>query len=282
MTKRIQALSDLPDWFNLPRYSWTKTIDPVELVIEFSYRAITHDAGKSHPGWPHMLRLITSGNGRVVSNSAIPNSESTSVQDFERELAQQIGENIGLVLDRGAAVSPLQVNYVTYLANRLAEHLPSPPHQDGISLMGGDTISFDAYMASKVDSPDDFGERVKCEIDLTLSDQTILRELRELLPLWRKSLSEIIGQELSSGTPAFSDLEKISHYRVIPLLDLVIWAKEAGSSIPLRLLRAAIFPNGERGEDDIRKMIFPFIERMTTTTGISRLRSAALVAEDRG
>lgn len=83
----------------------------------------------------------------------------------------------------------------------------------------------------------------------------------KLLPAWRRQLS-IPEPKHSIGKDA--PIKKITEYRVIPYLDLIVWAKLSKVKIPNRVMALALFPYGEKGEIEFVQTIIPFIKRITS------------------
>ena len=51
----------------------------------------------------------------------------------------------------------------------------------------------------------------------------------------------------------YPEYQKWVDYSVLPYLDLKLWAEEEGCSIPYRVMADAIFPDGDKGEEMVRK-----------------------------
>ena len=51
----------------------------------------------------------------------------------------------------------------------------------------------------------------------------------------------------------YPEYQKWVDYAVLPYLDLKLWAEEESCSIPNRVMADAIFPNGDKGEEMVRK-----------------------------
>ena len=48
-----------------------------------------------------------------------------------------------------------------------------------------------------------------------------------------------------------SEISKIRSYRIIPILDLMIWEAQTDNSVPKSVIAALVFPIGEMGSEDL-------------------------------
>ena len=104
----------------------------------------------------------------------------------------------------------------------------------------------------------DTGYEANISINLNAPDYQILQELKQLLPGYRKELKARTPRKLFKQT----DLRKILEYKIIPLSDLILWSKAEKKSISLNILADALFPDGSKDEEDIRKTVIPFMEKV--------------------
>ena len=92
------------------------------------------------------------------------------------------------------------------------------------------------------------------------TDKEIKADLEKLLPAWREAL-EIDEPEGIYYSKAL-DYEKVASYGIIPLLDLMIWEKLTNQKIPLRVLVVALFPRGEKGENELKQTVIPLAMKL--------------------
>lgn len=109
---------------------------------------------------------------------------------------------------------------------------------------------FDDPVSSVLENPLSSGANIR--IDLNLTDKNILEELKKRLPKLRE---EAGTNPLKGKSRRAMDLEDLTKFAVLPYLDLQIWAQEKGISIPKRIIAGAIYPNDERGENDIKTTV---------------------------
>ncbi len=75
------------------------------------------------------------------------------------------------------------------------------------------------------------------------TDAEILAELAQLLPLWRKQLTLPEPTKSEVGTVGPSAIRRIIDYKVIPMLDLMLWAKIEGFEYSAEQLSRILFPD---------------------------------------
>jgi hypothetical protein len=72
--------------------------------------------------------------------------------------------------------------------------------------------------------PDQFSRTVMFEIDLASgTDEEIAESLKAALPQWRK-IKGIEPDPLESVRFGYGTIKKLISYRVIPMLDILVWA----------------------------------------------------------
>ena len=72
--------------------------------------------------------------------------------------------------------------------------------------------------------PDQFSRTVMFEIDLASgTDEEIAESLKTALPQWRK-VKGIDENPLESVRFGYGTIKKLISYRVIPMLDILVWA----------------------------------------------------------
>ena len=103
-------------------------------------------------------------------------------------------------------------------------------------------------------------EAIWLSVDLSnYTDKELVHIFKEFLPIWRSELDipepqNILGKD--------SEQKKLFEYRVIPLIDLLIWSNLNAISIPNRIMAVALFPDGEKGEIEFLQTILPFVKKV--------------------
>jgi hypothetical protein len=91
---------------------------------------------------------------------------------------------------------------------------------DGYSING--EVQEEALIESL---PDQFEKTIMLEIDLSSgTDEEIAESLKAALPQWRKYM-EIDENPLNSVRFGYGTIKKLINYRIIPMLDILVWAE---------------------------------------------------------
>ena len=105
--------------------------------------------------------------------------------------------------------------------------------------------------------------RIYISFDLKFStDEEILNSMQTLLPLWRKEYG-VSKKEM--GSFGLSRIIKIVDYRIIPMVDLLLWANWKNVSLSNTLLSRVLYPDmtdDVRGEDQIKETDRPIAEKV--------------------
>ncbi|EIX9658222.1 DUF6387 family protein [Klebsiella pneumoniae] len=99
-----------------------------------------------------------------------------------------------------------------------------------------------------------------------LTDEEVVEHVKRMLPRWRK--------EYGTGEPAIntsrfglSTVKKLIHYRIIPMLDLMLWEKRNGARISYEQMSRLLYPDDSnviRGGAQIKDTDRPLAERALT------------------
>lgn len=256
--EKIKSVEQLPTWFNINSYL-NKEYTDHEIFEQLERRTIILDeaeepsvlAAEAHLYWQD---IIISGHANEISTEKINEYLNISPENEEKTQkrlleAQKFSCD---ALPGGTFISPiclLSAHMMGYFANdKLGIEVI-----DGTSYIpknNGGLRSYDLARGSQ--------EEVSICLNLNASDAEILDELKTLLPIYRK----LMGIKATSPAYRASDIKKITKYRVLPMLDLKIWATLSNKEIALSVLSKAIYFEDEKGEDNIKKTIYPFMEKV--------------------
>lgn len=104
-------------------------------------------------------------------------------------------------------------------------------------------------------------------IDLSLPDKLLIDQFSVLLKELR----------MARPCPKINNFNAWVRSAVLPYLDLEIWAKETGVLITNKLMADAIFPNGEGGEEDVRKTTKKYAKELLSDKKLHLLASIASI-----
>ncbi|MCL5272696.1 MAG: DUF6387 family protein [Gammaproteobacteria bacterium] len=259
--KRIKHVSELPDWFKLEKYEFTKNIKSV--------------------GWYEQLYART-----IIVHDAEEVSESLSDQFVEFKLAvEAIQENPNIDI-----TSDKRLSDQIPLGGVLHQLKPKRPHY----MLGIHSISLRDYVTelrcidknklkfaldwfhSKDNKPLDselpkwMNEPLwKTRVDisnglvdtlsifLALPDELLLANFKQYLAHARKrGLTPLLKPFTNNDFKNWAELQ------ILAYIDLSLWAKLNNVSIPCRVIADAIFPNGDKGEETVRKTVKPLVKNL--------------------
>lgn len=113
-------------------------------------------------------------------------------------------------------------------------------------------------------------ESLFLSIDVSTPDDILLSEFKRLIPIWRNELN--VEKRLSVSSSWAVIKKKILDYKVIPYIDLTIWANANNIVIPHGVMAIALFPYGERDLFSIIQTIKPFVETLVMFESLEKLR----------
>ncbi|EAM8616015.1 hypothetical protein JP88_003365 [Salmonella enterica subsp. enterica] len=153
---------------------------------------------------------------------------------------------------------------------RLAE-LSIVAMQRGIFLwQGDDEYILNRHFAKKLigdGMPDLFDRTVMFEVDLASgTDEEIAESLKSVLPQWRK-VKHISPDPVEAIRFGYGTIKKIINNRIIPMLDILVWAQEHGvrvSDIVLSRLLYSLDDEDIRSEEHIKDTDRPLAMKAAT------------------
>lgn len=107
-------------------------------------------------------------------------------------------------------------------------------------------------------------------VDLSLPKTTLL----EAFERW---LDSTVSEKNIEQAKRFaeSDFKKWHEYRVLPYLDLYIWEKQTRNKIPLRVYANAFYPDGSRGEANLKTTTLVHAREFLEGSVLSELKAQA-------
>jgi hypothetical protein len=158
-------------------------------------------------------------------------------------------------LPYSSAIQPLPINTVITLYDQIKKEIncnESINPYDGIL-----QIDNGRYLLADIDAMD-FSEsdsKLHLQIDLTVPNNEIIRQLKVLLP----DLRERKNIEAGKFTFIQGDEKKIISHQVIPYLDLSFWSTHSSCELTAKDMSELLFPKWlERDEKFIRETLKPF------------------------
>lgn len=274
---KIERVEDLPDWFDLAKYSECETFGAVAWLEQLERR---QELLELHPSrvhvsipedpeswqtflfdfWKHAMHestqkvryapLDSPSNGKIYEWMASPNSQPIRKISAE-DLAWQIirdrdAERAGKVplglSTRWDAINPDKVSAFTFIS-----YIEAP-------------LSINHYKGAL--------EIPIIQVDVGASDAV----LKAAFSAWLKTVRGSQKAELPKRPKALYG--RWARYGVLPYLDLMIWSMETGIHIPDRVMSAAI-STYDAGEANLRKTVAPLAEGLLRD--LSELQALAAI-----
>ncbi|UGB04197.1 DUF6387 family protein [Leclercia sp. G3L] len=109
-------------------------------------------------------------------------------------------------------------------------------------------------------------------VDLYQNDEVLITNFAKLLDKWRSEL----GVELKKPSIGSWDItkRKIIEYKIIPMIDLELWASMSAKKINHGVLAVALFPLGDGNMDSfkIAQTVKPFIGKVLNKNSLEKIR----------
>ncbi|MEH6365561.1 MAG: DUF6387 family protein [Pseudomonas marincola] len=242
---KIDSVKDLPDWFDLVKYSGVESFSAKDWFRELSFRQ----------------QLLTS-NPIYPSN----NNRTATAEDwvFWRQLVSVQALRLRATpINRNDHASHFIVQgkghlFTTYsdglIDTRLTED-HGPVREISLKSLIDEAIERRKILGDQFEATTDSDSKRAClSIDLSASNASI----KQAFDLWIKRARE--------DCPLDSQLKRPLHdrwgrYGLLPYIDLLIWAMETDTHIPDRVMSAAI-SSYNAGEENLRKTTSPLASRL--------------------
>lgn len=291
MSKRIKNVSELPRWFQLKKYDFTKNLDALGWYEQFFVRGtfLYHaremreekeifpedfkqamTASRENPytlidNDPRLARYCTYETPQYMHEHPLKTLKKNSTRGLTTIKSITMRDYIGFK----SLLRPERMQYIENWFNKpdsekdfFPEDAPwfNEPICNSFSPLYGKTLD---TVIVNLRSPDSF---------LIESFKNYLAEKRKTIQIFsKKHFRE-------------SDFNNWVNLGILPYLDLIIWGIEAEIQIPNRILADALYPHGEKGEETIRKTTSHLAEELLEGKSIYQLikQAAAEIAEKSG
>ncbi len=281
MAKIVKRATDLPNWFDLKKYSRTISLDAAGWYEQLTVRK-----------WQMKLLDWRDEDQKPLLTSDLERldlTRTTAIVDVAANLTMRLFFYDGVMHEHRteSPVYSLGVRLSTVRDFYLTEgRIESEKRQYAHSF-------FSQFANSKnwldeptevrfpcldwIDKPIDAisnatRNEVNVLVDLGLPDKVLIEQFKALLQGRRRRPSDL-AQDLAPNRRAnFSDW---TTFGVLPFIDLKIWERETGIKIPNRVMADAIFPKGEGGEEVVRKTTSKIATELLSDESLKFLASIA-------
>ncbi len=277
--KLVKSTKELPDWFSLDKYRTLNSNDSEQLFHQAASRlALLKSLDNIDPtqepmsdteidsDWPKTcVDFEDLCSWENIKKDGVISKESTELMESSilgesfgssEELAEPPTKYAEKYLNSTHVIFPLKLidaEFIGYEARKKIEAVENKT-EDCLKI----PLSFDVRKNYDIECGD--GKNIHLAISLKASDNEILGQLKRLMPLYRANLECAEPESLFKK----SDLKRIIDFKVIELLDLKIWSKIHNLNITHSVLATALFPDGSKGDTELRRTILPLTEKVLT------------------
>ncbi|MEE9451636.1 MAG: DUF6387 family protein [Gammaproteobacteria bacterium] len=277
--KIIRSEKDLPTWFDITKYQAASTMDAKAWHAQLQARAECLQTYED-PSSIVEIFLKTAREGYLASIAVTP------LIDCSKSTAEIIKSMFNVEIDNFKSIwegiyAPTAVHHINivHAYTALREILTADLYRllaQWWDKMGPHTDNFftgsDPAAPEWFDTPVSWRNYALFKINLDAPDDLIVEQCKAVLEKARED------QEVTPPKRCFTakDFSKWYEFGVLPYCDLTIWANHANLTIPQRVMADAIFVDGEKGEESIRRATVPLVTFLMSREAIYQLHSQFL------
>ncbi|MBD8153334.1 DUF6387 family protein [Pantoea agglomerans] len=285
MSMRIRSKRDLPKEFDLSKYEGLESMSDKDIFRQLYWRMDWKDGdfddelatynmehGKNLPLFDH--DPFEEIKNELPSAYYEQHKES---EDFKKRYMDHYKDKKKLSAGYGVSVlSRMEVMYLSQESDHKGRRKGKPfciPDVEVREMLKDDPANH-GLMMSHASEPVNViidGINLYASIDLSVPDEILLGDFKKLLPKWREELG-IEAEEIKVTNSWAVIKKKIIEYNVLPYIDLFIWSRIKGVSIPGGVLAVSLFPDGDKEQFAIAQTIKPFIERLMTEESLEKIK----------
>lgn len=267
--KKIQSIQELPKWFNISNYNCLTELAEHELLNQVNCRLmliqyqsldlIDQKSAFSSIRDKSIWHQITTG--VIIADLDKYNSDNNDYS-WVKKFGLDDDSLSDLSLSRSPVVRGLNVAEVLPLSHdfkALDVYKSHPLNNEKIFPPDGTRELDFSFITQSYQSM--FGKKAHIVINIEkYSNKEIMKNIELMLPEWRKELG--ISEPQKVFLSKQSVYKKVLEYQVIAFLDLWIWKLVNKVSIPHKISVIALYPNGEKGENELKQTVIPFVQKL--------------------
>lgn len=302
MPKKIESVSDLPEWFHAAEYSVTANFSPIEWLIHLRRRRVAHMlqtmVSNYEAEWSTEFRELL----REHCNEALTEIRAELTKRFSedcdfKEHAPNLylfGRRPGPSIQQAIRHPTMQElsDFISYLPRSISAGINhSSRHPFDYGELFPEHDEYGAYTPYWIDPEvwwhepafslvsDELGSFLESDsqfanhliIDINQSDEALRESFETILKTLRARHPLSENERANKGKIQF---DKWSRYSIIPYLDLEQWCAENNVFIPNKVYSSALSKfRPIVGDDNIRKTIKPAARSAITRSTLMRLES---------
>lgn len=288
MTERIKHISDLPPWFKLDKYNNAKNLDANGWYEQICIRANCLTYFDSEEG--SACKKITQDKDFKEAIKAIREKPIYNMRVDGKLPLFFYFDNIAILLKSESPHLTPSIHPMSLLEFDLLRREIDPKRLEYVAewknqfLDCDKTTFFPLYKYETwIKEPlcnsvrQDLAEEMHSSgkdpviVDLNYPDKILIENFKRYI-LGRRA--ELKNEHLSKHSRQ-CNFSEWTRYGALPYLDLKIWEFEAKVKIPHRVLADAIYPQGDGGEETIRKTTIPLANLLLTDKLLRQLVAQA-------
>jgi len=265
----IKNIRDLPEWFSIENYQYLNTASWMELCDQLRIRSylklvLECRQKRNHFKWSDLEGSFLMDWNQITEHGRV---EQFHTSLFEYKERKNIKAHPYFKSRNIESLSMSDLQYLVMDQGLIDERLIMDSSLDVQTI---EDSSYD-YQWQQL-NPDH--NRLHLAINLSVPDSMILEEMKLILKQYREAagVAEPPKDYLTPG--------KIIEQRIIPFIDLSIWADLMQVRIHNEVIGRALFPDGEKGEYEVRTAISANAEKALSAYFLIRLSSMAALKKD--
>lgn len=271
MAKQIRHVSDLPKWFNAAKYAAAESLDVAGWYEQLAVRHVLRTLmDSSWENWQEILEHI-----RIAPIVDVAGNEMMRIYFYGGAMHELKSQQPFYAL--GVHLSTFRD---LYLAERNIERDKRDYARKFFAQLDGEVARpLKIPCTDWIDEPMDafttangWGWVLNVRVNMTLPDKELIEQFKRLLKEQRAPLQSLGIPSECSRKP---DVSGWHRFGVLPYLDLKIWEREANVRIPNRIMAKVIFPEGEGGDEVVRKTTAKLADELMTQKRLENLASIA-------
>lgn len=278
--KIIRSGKELPRWFDITKYQAASTLDAKAWHAQLQARAECLQLDKDATG-------IVETFLKAACEDYLAAIAITPILDCAQSATEMIKSIFNVEIDNFKSIwtgvyAPTAVHHIsiihTYAA--LREMLTVDLYQllaqwwdETNSLDGGSFFTQAAAGPEWFDKPVTWRDYALFKINLNAPDDLILAQCKVVLSKARKDQAATPAKRCFTA----KNFNKWHEFGVLPYCDLTIWANHENITIPQRVIADAIFIDGEKGEESIRRVTVPLVSQLMGNEALYQLHAQSLL-----
>ncbi len=277
MRKRIKNVSDLPEWFNLEKYQFAYELNALGWYEQLYVRTMCLTRAMKVVNHPDFNK---DGYFDLFKGSLNSIRENPQVDLLNNERLSQCYSLGGVLYWLKQIKNPQPLLGVSSLT--MKEYICQPFFIDPKRLEQAQKW-YDARDKKTSKEPAWLNEPLRnsyqsdvgtltdtLNINLHLPDTFLIESFKQYLSAQRKRIKSISPKHFRQ-----SDFQNWAKLGILPFIDLILWEFEFTITIPYRVIADALYPNGDRGEETVRKTSYPLLTELTTAVTLNQLGAQA-------